>query len=179
MLMLRQRQGGFTIVELLIVIVVIAILATISVVAYNGIQNRANDAAVQSDLRNIGQKVVSYQVLNDKYPNSAGTFSSAVGPGTFKVSAGAYGNHYTPAASNGYNMAYCLDSTVGTGGFALIAASKSGTVYVFKNGSVAQGIGPLKTIGQLCTDNGQPTPHSSTWLYSNGSWQTSWGISDT
>ena len=37
MLMLRQRQGGFTIVELLIVIVVIAILATISIVAYNGI----------------------------------------------------------------------------------------------------------------------------------------------
>lgn len=39
-----QRQAGFTIVELLIVIVVIAILAAISIVAYNGIQQRAHNA---------------------------------------------------------------------------------------------------------------------------------------
>lgn len=37
------RKNGFTIVELLIVIVVIGILAAISIVAYNGIQDRAND----------------------------------------------------------------------------------------------------------------------------------------
>jgi prepilin-type N-terminal cleavage/methylation domain-containing protein len=37
-------KRGFTIVELLIVIVVIAILAAISIVAYNGIQQRARDA---------------------------------------------------------------------------------------------------------------------------------------
>ena len=38
----HKQQSGFTIVELLIVIVVIAILAAISIVAYNGIQERAN-----------------------------------------------------------------------------------------------------------------------------------------
>ena len=43
--MKRLRQKGFTIVELLIVIVVIAILATITVVAYNGSQQRARNAA--------------------------------------------------------------------------------------------------------------------------------------
>ena len=41
---------GFTIVELLIVIVVIAILAAVSVVAYRGMSNRASDTAVKSDL---------------------------------------------------------------------------------------------------------------------------------
>ena len=39
--MLKYRNRGFTFVELLIVIVVIAILAAITVVAYSGIQNRA------------------------------------------------------------------------------------------------------------------------------------------
>ena len=39
-------KQGFTIVELLIVIVVIAILAAITIVAYTGIQNRAYDTAV-------------------------------------------------------------------------------------------------------------------------------------
>lgn len=44
------NKHGFTIVELLIVIVVIAILAAISVVAYNGIQNRAKDSAVEAEV---------------------------------------------------------------------------------------------------------------------------------
>jgi len=47
---LRNKAQGFTIVELLIVIVVIGILAAITIVAYNGIQQRATVAAIQSEL---------------------------------------------------------------------------------------------------------------------------------
>lgn len=47
---MNQKAYGFTIVELLIVIVVIAVLAAISVVAYAGIQNRARDSAIMSGL---------------------------------------------------------------------------------------------------------------------------------
>lgn len=45
---LKAAKRGFTIVELLIVIVVIAILAAITVVAYNGIQNRARASGAQA-----------------------------------------------------------------------------------------------------------------------------------
>ena len=41
----QRNLRGFTIVELLIVIVIIAILAAITIVAYNGIQQRARDSA--------------------------------------------------------------------------------------------------------------------------------------
>ena len=40
----HKRRTGFTIVELLIVIVIIAILAAITIVAYNGLQQRARDS---------------------------------------------------------------------------------------------------------------------------------------
>lgn len=43
----RISASGFTIVELLIVVVVIAILAAITIVAYNGIQNRVHDTAIK------------------------------------------------------------------------------------------------------------------------------------
>lgn len=49
--MKAMYRRGFTIVELLIVIVIIAVLATITIVSYNGIQNRSQASAVASDLR--------------------------------------------------------------------------------------------------------------------------------
>ena len=52
----KSRQG-FTIVELLIVIVVIAILASITIVSYNGITKRAKDSAIQSALSQATQKL--------------------------------------------------------------------------------------------------------------------------
>lgn len=64
-----NRQKGFTIVELLIVIVVIAILAAITIVAYNGIQERARASAVSSALNQANKKITVWQVDNPgQYP---------------------------------------------------------------------------------------------------------------
>lgn len=57
MLWAKSKHTGFTIVELLIVIVVIAILAAITVVAYTGIQDRAKESNVQSDLSAFMKKI--------------------------------------------------------------------------------------------------------------------------
>ena len=59
-----KQQPGFTIVELLIVIVVIAILAAISIVAYNGIQQRARDANRLNDAKNIEKSLRIYLAQN-------------------------------------------------------------------------------------------------------------------
>lgn len=60
---------GFTIVELLVVIVVIGILAAISVVAYNGVQTRAASVLLQSDVKNAGTLVSVAQADSGSYPN--------------------------------------------------------------------------------------------------------------
>jgi prepilin-type N-terminal cleavage/methylation domain-containing protein len=64
-----QKQKGFTIVELLVVIVVIAILASISVVAYNGIQQRARDSARDSAVRSLKLALEVYKSDFGKYPD--------------------------------------------------------------------------------------------------------------
>lgn len=72
-----KKQKGFTIVELLIVVVVIAILAAITIVAYNGIQNRAKDSAVKSAVSSASKKVGMYAVSNaDTYPATKQDFLS-------------------------------------------------------------------------------------------------------
>lgn len=68
---MRNRVGsGFTIVELLIVIVVIAILAAITIVAYNGIQAQARDSQRKSDVASIAKALELYYIKNGQYPGS-------------------------------------------------------------------------------------------------------------
>lgn len=61
---------GFTIVELLIVIVVIGILAAITLIAYNGVQKRAVTTELQSDLRNVSNLMRAAQAETDAYPSA-------------------------------------------------------------------------------------------------------------
>lgn len=70
--MAKKHTDGFTLVELLIVIVVIAILAAISIVAYNGIQDRARNVATQNDIQQIASLIEQYNVYNGSYPSTGG-----------------------------------------------------------------------------------------------------------
>ena len=65
-----QKQSGFTIVELLIVIVIIGILASLVIVAYNGIQNRAKTQSAQASASVIQKKIEAYNADQGSYPTS-------------------------------------------------------------------------------------------------------------
>lgn len=60
MLTKNRLLNGFTIVELLIVIVIIAILATITIVAYNGVTNRANTTSAKAAASSTIKKIEMY-----------------------------------------------------------------------------------------------------------------------
>lgn len=64
----RIYKKGFTIVELLVVIVVIGILAAITIVSYTGISQRAITSSLQSDLANAAQQLKLFQVDNSAFP---------------------------------------------------------------------------------------------------------------
>lgn len=116
-----RSSSGFTIVELLIVIVIIGILAALVIVAYTGIQNRANDTAVQTDLRNIGQKFELYNGEFGVYPPYA---MLANGSLNIKATKSAY---YTVGAAA--NLALCGSNQH----YAVIAMSKSGNKFSFSS----------------------------------------------
>src|SRR5690606_35494564 len=68
----KQKQTlGFTIVELLIVIVVIAILAAIMTIAYGGIADRANTARTIDSVSQANTAINAYYVMHNVYPNGS------------------------------------------------------------------------------------------------------------
>ncbi len=69
-----KQQPGFTIVELLIVVVVIAILAAVTIVSYNGIQARAKVSASISELKSIHSAIQLYHAENGAYPSTSGSW---------------------------------------------------------------------------------------------------------
>lgn len=66
----RRRTNGFTIVELLIVIVVIGILAAIVIVSYRGISNRAYNLQIIEGARQYRTAIVSYYINEGRYPQT-------------------------------------------------------------------------------------------------------------
>lgn len=68
---MNANRRGFTIVELLIVIVVIAILAAITVVAYNGIQTKAENDKTINAVGVYIKAIQLYAVENDQYPSTS------------------------------------------------------------------------------------------------------------
>lgn len=76
--MISKKQGrGFTIVELLIVIVVIGILAALVVTTYNGIQQRARNTERQTDINALHGQVEAYYADQAYYPTLADMQSDA------------------------------------------------------------------------------------------------------
>lgn len=121
----KSRTSGFTIVELLIVVVVIAILATVTVVAYNSISSRAKAGAVQAEASQAGKKVQTYATTNnEQYPTSltsAGvgggssyfeySVNNSATPKTFCISATAFGISYNVSSSSSPTVGLCPGHT--------------------------------------------------------------------
>jgi type IV pilus assembly protein PilA len=83
----QKRQSGFTIVELLIVIVVIGILAAITIVSYNGVTAKANYQAANSLATTISKKIELFRANYGQLPtldelqNNKAAGSTVVGSG--------------------------------------------------------------------------------------------------
>jgi len=78
---LAKNQKGFTIVELLIVIVVIGILAAITIVAFNGVQNRGKFSSAQSAANAVVKKLEAWNSVQGSYPTYCQFVTGTTNPG--------------------------------------------------------------------------------------------------
>mgnify|MGYP003590968609 FL=1 len=163
----KKRHTGFTIVELLIVIVIIGILAAISIVAYSGIQNKANDATVQQDLVNIAKKLELYRASHDQYPAGSAQLAEA----QITASKQAYGRHYIYSGGS-FNLLYCYPSSGAKDKFALVASSKSGNMFQYTSergaGTYAGG---WSGSDPVCAQAGVSSA-ARDWFYEGSAWRS-------
>jgi len=160
---MNKRASGFTIVELLIVIVVIAILAAITIVAYNGIQNRAYDSTIQQDLENYAKKAELFNVDNSHYPPAATDLASL----QVKATQSAYDTSY-------YNLYYCAPT--GAGKFVFASRSKSGNLF-YASSSGKGNLGNVSiNMASVCGVIGVDINVDTTYIHATG--KTNNGVGD-
>jgi len=118
-----KDSAGFTIVELLIVIVVIGILAAITIVSFNGVQTRAREAQMKSDLSSVYRKMLADKVLTEAFPL---TLASADG-----------GKGISPTSGGTYQ--YSVDNTTSPATFCVTYVKDGAAYYVNQGGQVVSG----------------------------------------
>ena len=139
----RIVSSAFTLVELLIVIVIIAILAAITIISYNGISSRAKSSALESSLSSAGKKLATYALQNSNtLPSDTTAFLSTTnlnnnGPTTYQ---------YTVNTSTTPNL-YCITANQDSNTITYhIAGNADGTVNkVIQGPCVGTGTGTSAT----------------------------------
>jgi prepilin-type N-terminal cleavage/methylation domain-containing protein len=165
--MQTYQYNGFTIVELLVVIVVIGILASITIVSYSGIANQATVASIKSDLDNSSKIIKMYETVYSSYP----TLDANLCPSSPVVD-----NDYCLKPSANTTYQYSFDNTANSKGFC-VHAEKSLISYKMTNDTIPS-TGDCTDFGLVAYynfDEGTGTNLSDSIGAFDGTWQGTLG----
>lgn len=152
-----KKQKGFTLVELLIVIIIIGILATLVIVTFTGVQAKARDSQRQTDIEAVDSHLEAFFAQNGYYPSYADMTSttflgtnmkgldlqSLIDPKLNDPNATALGTDLANGVGDGSHYGYAVTQSDGTTAcetndttcakFTLTATLESGGTFVKKS----------------------------------------------
>jgi len=128
----RSESKGFTIIELLVVIVVIGILAAITIVSYSAISSRVASETLKQDLNDGASRLKKYFYEYGAYPTSLDTNNCPTGTtNTIYCLKPSSGDSYTYNSASPYST------------FSLTATKGSQSNYITQEGTQLSGPGPV------------------------------------
>src|SRR4051794_29107912 len=127
----RQSEEGFTLIELMVVVLIIAILLAIAIPTFLGARGKAQDRAAQSNLRNALTAEKTYYTDNQAYTASSAAVASIEPNLTFSSSA-ATGIVLNLSSTDTANGTLCLTKKSASGSFFSIFESATGGTYYGK-----------------------------------------------
>ena len=132
----RVGSKGFTIVELLIVVVIIAILAAITLVTYNGIQQRANNAAIIDAASKSLRMIQAYISANTTLPYTSASASDWL---CVTVSSGCVWSSGSVPVRSAFNTNI---STIGTvpSSVPVVGTDRYGIIYYWNSSWTLSGV---------------------------------------
>jgi type IV pilus assembly protein PilA len=125
----RDEEEGFTLIELMVVVLIIAILIAIAIPTFLGARTRAQDRQAQSNLRNAFAAEKVLYTDNQAYTSSASALSGVEPSLTYSAGTDPSGG------ADAKTIFVNVDST--TGVVILAAKSKSGTCWYMKDGATS------------------------------------------
>lgn len=144
-----STRGGFTIVELLVVVVVIGILAAITIISYSGVQKKATASTLSAELSSAVRRIKLFQIDNDELPSSIDDCPNPTG------------ENLCLKTVDDVSFAYSVDNAVSTKKFVL-TATKGNLKYFITEDSEPKEYTQVTATGGTIADIGGFRIHTFT-----------------
>ena len=132
----RDRAAGFTLVELLIVVVILAILAAVVIPQINNAAGEAKESALRASLATVRQAISLYRVQHSEtYPGMANWAQFVTQLTTSTDEAGGAGTKYGPYLRTGFPDNPVTGTADGTNVLSMPASAPGGTAWIYATNS--------------------------------------------